>query len=1048
MATWVHEMLPLEATAQAQTDAVETRIEKALELPRSAIDERQLRFIAEGYELAIHELLDQEGSDDELRDTAAPAFGVLRVLPRPVDPLAAARWLTRLGCLAVLADRRADIGRILVDEPWPDPDLSQADWGRRVESAIWEAWLRIIRKHGWEDLDAVQRLIGDLRDAQREYEEGYLSQPDHQARADAWRLVALYHLARAAEISAHYSAEGSVEGHFDVREQLEAQFDRALHACSRAELIDLDGLIRLVARAAARLVDNSIWTVTRAVNSRVTQFVESLAGRQRPRPIFEVLPPQRHALRERGLLGAAARAVVVSLPTSSGKTFIAQFRILQAINQFERERGWVAYLVPTRALVNQIARRLREDFAPLGLSVERVSPALEVDGLEADLLLDQAEETQFRVLVTTPEKLDLLLRGGWESEIGRPLTLVVVDEAHNLIQPERGIRLELLLATINRECRYAQFLLLTPFVENARTVVQWLAPDSHDEVQLEVEWVPNDRAVMLSRPVRGSRPGDFHVEFEPLHTTRQTLYLERRFQVGPNRPLGMSWSAAKSPGLLAAATASVLGERGTVIVLAQQIRHCWSLAARLVEGGIRRADPSADLELVRNYLADELGDAFPLVSYLEHGVGVHHSGLSEDARALQEWLLEKDEVDFLVATTTIAQGVNFPVASVVLASHQYPYGQDMPPEDFWNLAGRTGRVDQGDLGIVALAATSEDRAEILTRFVDRAVQALNSTLVRMVVQAEHAVSDRELHRLAYQPEWSSFLQYLAHSYRLINDPARFATEVEQVLRGALGYQQLRRAQPRLARDLLGAVEDYAERLAGKPLGLVDATGFSWESVNATLFRLGEEQIDAGVWDARALFAEPEGNLRRLMGIILQVPELRANLDFAIGGRALSGSLLAEVTSDWVQGRRLTEIAEDHFLLKPSGPVSYEQAMTECCRVIYGKLAPTVSWGLSALQSLTLRGEITGEQAQTLRNLPSRVLYGVNSDDAIALRLLGVPRQAAEPLAPHLTALTEKAPIGQVRRELADADRETWTRALGNRGDMYRSIWHVLEGGQR
>ena len=42
--------------------------------------------------------------------------------------------------------------------------------------------------------------------------------------------------------------------------------------------------------------------------------------------------------------------------------------------------------------------------------------------------------------------------------------------------------------------------------------------------------------------------------------------------------------------------------------------------------------------------------------------------------------------------------------------HQYPYGQDMPPEDFWNIAGRAGRVDQGDLGIIALAGNDEEKS--------------------------------------------------------------------------------------------------------------------------------------------------------------------------------------------------------------------------------------------------------------------------------------------------------------------------------------------------
>ena len=247
---------------------------------------------------------------------------------------------------------------------------------------------------------------------------------------------------------------------------------------------------RLLARTARTLVDNSIWTVTRAVNSRVSTFVESMVSRERRQPIFEMLPPQRRTLREERLLGSGHRSVVVSLPTSSGKTFIAQFRILQALNQFDRERGWVACLAPTRALVNQVTLHLRRDFADLGIVVEKVSPALDIDGLEADMLVDADTGRQFRLLVTTPEKLDLMLRGGWERRIGRPLTLVVVDEAHGLASGPRGLRLELLLATINRECRYAQFLLLTPFVPNADEIARWLAPDSHRSIELGVDWTP------------------------------------------------------------------------------------------------------------------------------------------------------------------------------------------------------------------------------------------------------------------------------------------------------------------------------------------------------------------------------------------------------------------------------------------------------------------------------------------------------------------------------------------------------------------------------
>jgi replicative superfamily II helicase len=70
------------------------------------------------------------------------------------------------------------------------------------------------------------------------------------------------------------------------------------------------------------------------------------------------------------------------MPTSSGKTLLAEFRILQAINSFPG--CWIAYLVPTRALVNQIALRLRRDLEPLRLTVESAAPVQEVDVFEEE----------------------------------------------------------------------------------------------------------------------------------------------------------------------------------------------------------------------------------------------------------------------------------------------------------------------------------------------------------------------------------------------------------------------------------------------------------------------------------------------------------------------------------------------------------------------------------------------------------------------------------------------------------------------------------------
>lgn len=452
-----------------------------------------------------------------------------------------------------------------------------------------------------------------------------------------------------------------------------------------------------------------------------------------------------------------------------------------------------------------------------------------------------------------------------------------------------------------------------------------------------------------------------------------------------------------------------------------------------------------------------MGQDFPLTSLLEYGIGVHHSGLSEDTRTLVEWLTERSQLRVLVATTTIAQGVNFPVSGVVFASHQYPlrkfpFHVDMPPEDFWNIAGRAGRVDQGDLGIVALAGKDAAKVEQLREFIGNSVAALNSTLIDMVQQAVGSGKLLQLESLAWQPGWSSFLQYLAHTYRQIDKHEAFAAQVEQVLRGTLGFQALRKSHKSWADSLVQGVYNYAERIKGKPLKLVDATGFSWETVSNTLVRVAKAKLTGDVWSAE-LFGNRRSDLQRMMGVLLDVPELREPLKEVTRGKQPDGDMLSRIICDWVQGRPLTEMASEYFATgsaeddEDGGATDPIAAMTLCCQNVFGRLTQTASWGLAALQSLTLGDSfdtMSADDQRVLRNLPARVYYGVNSDEAVALRLLGVPRTAATPLARSLE-LSASESLTEVRAKLRAANADTWKAAMGDRGVSFHRVWTIIEG---
>lgn len=1051
MSHWLLEKLS-DTRRQALKQASHAQIYRELLDAPFDEDAELIRRCAEALEMVVLDLVledvgDDEEKQNELKLSAADAFRLLRVLPRPDDAMDAGMFLLRAGALAVLGDKGSDAARWLREESWPELPLESGDWSKRTWATILDIWLRLIRKNGWSDRDAVLECISRLRDSQAKFEKDHLEgqEPAH-AKATALELIGLYHLAKAAEVFAYYMTDGVVDRKYQIHQLLETHFDRVLAVCKYARMLDLEPLSRLLAASALQMADNSIWTVTRAVNSRVTKFVENLVDRGRgDRAIFDVLPPQRRALAERGLLGSSRRAVVVSLPTSSGKTLIAEFRILQALNQFDHERGWVVYLAPTRTLVNQIARQLRRDFEPLDIIVEQVSPALEIDSIEAELLHQRDRAQEFRVLVTTPEKLDLMLRQGWEDEIGRPLTLVIVDEAHNIQNDRRGLKLELLLSTINSECQRAQFLLLTPFINNAREVARWLGGQSSEDVSLALDWQPNDRVIGIVQAEKGEeinpRSYDYELRMETVHTTRQTLVVDDLLGLPKNEAIAPTYTKVANQGALAAVAAQKLQERGPVIVMHSRPDWVWGLAKRFKIESNRKV-PTQKIGLVQEFLKMEFGSTFPLIDLMSFGVGVHHGGLSDDVRVLMEWLFEEDELRFLVATTTIAQGVNFPVTGVVMASHQYPYGKDMPPEDFWNIAGRAGRISQGSLGIVALVAGNQSKADDLRRFINKQSGELNSALISLAREAGDLMGD--LGSIVYShPEWSTFVQYLAHTYRQMGQPEGFADEIEQVLRGTFGFEKLRAKDSALANQLLEGIRSYTQYLQkpGQPLKLVDSTGFSLQSIRTVLNAAGEKGIRGETWNADSLFSQDNRDLQSMMGVLLQVPELRDSLKDVTGGRTPNGNKLARIVKDWVNGASIPDIASRHFMRKGDDEI---RAITVCGQNLFGRLNQTAAWGLGALLSITGSG-LSEEQMRTLSNLPSRVYYGVNNDEAIALRLLGVPRAAATRLAESMGDLLGK-PLPTVRRRLRKMDEADWRQALGQReGGVYRKVWRVLEG---
>lgn len=1033
-------------------------------------DNRLLERAALAYELAAIEGLDElsrpTGADLTLRERTVAAsfaaFEIRRLLPLPDDVHDRLYFTLQISATAYCGDRWTDLRRWFKDEETTGsiPSVAEAPWDHRLLYRLFDCWTRLFRKKGWDDLDRIREIVAGLRADQETYEDEFLDRPPPARRSIALRLAALYNWAKATENLATYMLQGEP---FDPFGTLDKHFDSAIKAAAASSDAQLEMILRWLHAAARIMVTNSLWWAARSVNSRVSKFVRTLTRRSH-QAMFELLPPQRAALLEQGLLDQAKTAIVIDMPTSGGKTLLAQFRILQALNQFQSDQGWVVYVVPTRALSAQIARRLRRDFEPIGVRVEQLTGAIEVDAFEEELLADK--QTPFDILVATPEKLSLLVRN---RKVERPLALVVMDEAHNLEERNRGLRIELLLATVKRDCPQANFLLLMPFVDESEAIARWLAHDVNAGHAISLgtsPWKPNERIVGLYKAVPDdSVRAGWRLTFETLTATKRAMPLHGVHHVGGVKPIEVPKSKVLRKGrqtglnLQTAAISAAMSSCGTSIAVANHIQTVWKMARKAATTLPDMDAIPEDIRLVQDFLRTEISPDFTLIELLDKGIGVHHAGLSDDVRALMEWLAESGTLRMLCATSTIAQGIDFPVSSVFLQSLRLPqpgYSVQMAPREFWNLAGRAGRLGHDSIGVVGLCQGSDRDAAL--QFVSRSTGALVSRLVVLLDELASNEGIDQLSQYIWQEQWEDFRCYVAHLWAEKKNLDAVLADAEQLLRHTYGYTSLRNdpAQRDKAEALLNATQSYARELANMPAGiaeLADSTGFSPEGVQKAMSGLSnlESKLTPADWTPDSLF-NGGGRIADLFGIMLNVPQLTKALE-EVAGQGTTHTRISEITSDWVNGHSIDDIARTYF--QHDGDDSGTRALTDACKAIYRNITNNATWGISALSRVSGIDfdALSDAEKRRINTLPAMIYHGVRTEDAVLMRMNSAPRTIAEQLGALYrnasTASETRYSVSQARDFLTHLHDNDWESARPDgtplSGSGYRRVWEVLSG---
>ena len=382
----------------------------------------------------------------------------------------------------------------------------------------------------------------------------------------------------------------------------------------------------------------------------VEEVLPSFAGAF---PFAEFNPMQTETLP--ALLGTDEN-VVVSAPTASGKTAIAEVAICRTLDA----GGTALFLAPLRALTNEKEREW-DRFEELGYSVYVVTG-------ERDLNPRRAERAD--VLVMTPEKADSATRK-YDSRRYSFVTDVdccIIDEVHLLDSDERGSVLEVTISRLRRLCDPRE-IALSATMPNVDDVAAWL--DAPPEATFS--FGDAYRPVPLEASVETYSHGE-----NAFADKYRRLY----------RALDLAEPHLRDDGQALVFVAS----RQDTVQAAKKTRD--ELAERDVPVGARG-------EYEFHTAADDLQNDTLRQSVLD-GVGFHHAGLSRSDKDLVEEWFRDGKITALFSTSTLAWGVNLPARCVVIrdTKHHDPLeGEvDMSPLDVLQMLGRAGRPGYDERG--------------------------------------------------------------------------------------------------------------------------------------------------------------------------------------------------------------------------------------------------------------------------------------------------------------------------------------------------------------
>ncbi|MEM5815205.1 MAG: DEAD/DEAH box helicase [Candidatus Aenigmatarchaeota archaeon] len=399
--------------------------------------------------------------------------------------------------------------------------------------------------------------------------------------------------------------------------------------------------------------------------------------------IHEFYPPQEDFIKRKMF----EKSCIVSSPTASGKTLLA---VLSSIKTLEGDKK-ILYTSPLISLAFEKYEEFKNFFNEYKVAIS-----------VSDFDSNDPWLQNYDIVIATNEKVDSLIRHDafWIRDVG----LLIVDEIHMLNDLERGATLEILITKMKKIIKRLKILGLSATIKNCKELAKWLSCEVIES---------NFRAVKLNQGVAFNNKVKF--------LDKKEIILKEDSEIEETL------------------VEDTLKKGKQTLIFCSTRRNTENLAERLskfVKNKLGKSDIS-----ILNKIANEIEDSLEvptkqckkLAECIRRGVAFHHSGLVGKQRRIIEENFKNGLIKVLVATTSLAYGVNLPAFRVIMRDVKryhplfgYVY---IPIIEYYQMIGRAGRPNYDSYGESIILAKDEDEAEILfDKFINGEPEQITSRL--------------------------------------------------------------------------------------------------------------------------------------------------------------------------------------------------------------------------------------------------------------------------------------------------------------------------------